>query len=152
NRKLIALAALCLVVIGYLWTDTYRITAEAVVEGREQRDVGAPFNGFVKEAPARASDQVIEGQTLGALDDRDLVLERLRWVTERQRKVLEHEKALGDRNRADVKIIATQIEQADAQIRLVDEHIAHAKLTARFKGLIVSGDLTQAIGATVQRG
>jgi biotin carboxyl carrier protein len=152
NRKLIALAAICLLAVGYLWTDVYRITADAVVEGREQRAVGAPFNGFVKEAPARAGDQVAEGQTLATLDDRDLVLERLRWVTERQRKVLEHEKALGDRNRAEVKIIATQIEQADAQIRLVDEHIARAKLTAPFKGLIVSGDLTQAIGATVQRG
>lgn len=152
SRKLAVIAIVIAVAIGYWWTDTYRITADAVVEGREQRAVGAPFNGFVKEAPMRAGDQVAEGQVLATLDDRDLVLERLRWVTERQRKVLEHEKALGERNRAEVKIVGTQIEQADAQIRLVDEHIARARLTAPFAGLIVSGDLTQAIGATVQRG
>jgi multidrug efflux pump subunit AcrA (membrane-fusion protein) len=152
RRKLAVLAAIAVGAAGYWWTDTYRISTEAIVEGSMQRSVGAPFNGFVKEAPVRAGDQVTEGQLLAMLDDRDLVLERLRWVTERQRKVLEHEKALGDRNRAEVKIAATQIEQADAQIRLVDEHISRARLTAPFNGLVVSGDLSQAIGATVQRG
>ncbi len=152
NRKIAVLIIALVAAAGYWWTDTYRITADAVVEGREQRAVGAPFNGFVKDAPIRAGDQVSEGQVLATLDDRDLILERLRWVTERQRKVLEHEKSLGERNRAEVKIVATQIEQANAQIKLVDEHIARARLTAPFKGLVVSGDLTQSIGATVQRG
>ncbi|MFN3350511.1 efflux RND transporter periplasmic adaptor subunit [Pseudorhodoplanes sp.] len=152
NRKIALFVIAAALTAGYWWTDVYRITADAVVEGREQRAIGAPFNGYVREAPARAGDQVAEGQILAALDDRDLVLERLRWVTERQRKVLEHERALGERNRAEVQIIATQIEQANAQIALVDEQIARARLTAPFAGLVVSGDLTQAIGATVQRG
>ncbi|MFD2180902.1 efflux RND transporter periplasmic adaptor subunit [Rhodoplanes azumiensis] len=152
GRKLTLLAAGLLGVAGYAATDTYRITADAVVEGQVQRAVTAPFNGFVKEAPVRAGDQVTAGQLLARLDDRDLVLERLRWVTERQRKILENERALGDRNRAEVKITAMQIEQAEAQIGLVDEHLARAALTAPFAGLVVSGDLTQAIGATVQRG
>jgi biotin carboxyl carrier protein len=152
NRKIALFLIAATLAAGYWWTDVYRITADAVVEGREQRAVGAPFNGYVREAPVRAGDLVAEGQVLAALDDRDLVLERLRWVTERQRKVLEHERALGERNRAEVQIIATQIEQANAQIALVDEHIARARLTAPFAGLVVAGDLTQAIGATVQRG
>jgi RND family efflux transporter MFP subunit len=152
TRKLVLAASLAAAAAGYWWTGVYRVTGDAVIEGQIQRSVVAAFNGFIKETSARAGDRVTAGQTLAALDDRDLVLERLRWVTERQRKVFEHEKAIGDRNRADVKIIATQVEQADAQIRLVDEQLSHARLTAPFDGLVVSGDLTQSIGATVQRG
>jgi RND family efflux transporter MFP subunit len=151
-RKLAVAAALAIGAAGYWWTDTYRVTGEATIEGQIQRTMVAAFNGFIKEAPVRAGDHVAEGQTLASLDDRDLVLERLRWVTERQRKVFEHEKAIGERNRADVKIIAAQIEQADAQIKLVDEQLAHARVTAPFDGLVVSGDLTQSVGAAVQRG
>jgi multidrug resistance efflux pump len=114
--------------------------------------VVAPFNGFVLEAPARAGDTVKAGQLLARLDDRDLLLERLKWITEREHRKLEFEKAMGERNRAEQLITTTQIEQAAAQIRLVDEQLARASLKAPFDGLIISGDLTQSIGASLQRG
>ena len=151
-RKLLAIAALMLLILGYAWTSLYRVTADATVEGQIQRAIVAPFNGFVLEAGARAGDTVRAGQLLARLDDRDLVLERLKWVTERQRKVLEFEKAMGDRQRSEQKISATQIEQADAQIKLVDEQLLRARLTAPFDGLVISGDLTQSIGGALQRG
>jgi multidrug resistance efflux pump len=59
---------------------------------------------------------------------------------------------MGDRNRTEQKILTTQIEQADAQIHLVDEHLSRARLTAPFDGLIIAGDLTQSIGGSLQRG
>jgi hypothetical protein len=152
GRKLAAMALLVLAAIGYFWYGLYRVTAEAVIEGRIQRSVVAPFNGFVLEAPVRAGDTVKAGQLLARLDDRDLVLERLKWLTERQRRTLEFEKAMGERNRAEQKISTTQIEQAEAQIRLVDEQLSRTRLAAPFDGLIISGDLTQSIGASLQRG
>ena len=45
-----------------------------------------------------------------------------------------------------------KIDQADAQIRLIDAHLARAVLRAPFEALVVSGDLTQSIGAAVRRG
>jgi RND family efflux transporter MFP subunit len=151
-RKLIALAGLALAFVFFLWTDTYRVTADATIEGRVQRAIAASFNGFVRDAPRRAGDVVREGDVVATLDDRDLVLERLKWSTERQRRVFEQERALGDRNRAEQRIATSQIQQADAQIKLVDEQLARTRLTAPFDGVIVSGDLTQSIGASVQRG
>lgn len=151
-RKLTVASLVVLAAVGYFWTGQYRVTADAVVEGQIQRSVVAPFNGFVLEAPARAGDTVQTGQLIARLDDRDLILERLKWATERQRKVLEFEKAMGERNRTEQKISATQIEQADAQIRLVDEQLSRARLTAPFNGLIIAGDLTQSIGGSLQRG
>lgn len=152
GRKLTVAVAVALAAAGYYWTGLYRVAADAVVEGQIQRSIVAPFNGFVLEAQARAGDTVHEGQLLARLDDRDLVLERLKWVTERQRKVLEFEKAMGERNRTEQKISTTQIEQADAQIRLVDEQLSRARLTAPFDGLVITGDLTQSIGGSLQRG
>lgn len=152
GRKLAVTVALALAAAGYYWTGLYRVAADAVVEGQIQRSIVAPFNGFVLEAQARAGDTVHAGQLLARLDDRDLILERLKWVTERQRKVLEFEKAMGERNRTEQKISTTQIDQADAQIRLVDEQLSRARLTAPFNGLVITGDLTQSIGASLQRG
>jgi RND family efflux transporter MFP subunit len=152
GRKLVVAAIVLLAAAGYTWHGIYRVTADAVVEGQIQRSVVAPFNGFVLDAPVRAGDTVAAGQLLARLDDRDLVLERLKWLTERQRKVLEFEKAMGERNRTEQKISTTQIEQADAQIRLVDEQLSRSRLTAPFDGLVISGDLTQSIGASLQRG
>ena len=152
TRKLVVLLLLAAITGGYFWTGLYRVTTEAVIEGQIQRSVVAPFNGFVLEAPVRAGDTVQAGQLLARLDDRDLLLERLKWITERERRKLEFEKAMGERNRSEQLISTTQVEQADAQIRLVDEQLARAKLTAPFDGLVISGDLTQSIGASLQRG
>jgi RND family efflux transporter MFP subunit len=152
KRKLAVLLLLAAGAAGYFWNGLYRVTTDAVIEGQIQRSVVAPFNGFVLEAPARAGDTVRAGQLLARLDDRDLLLERLKWLTERQHRKLEFEKAMGERNRSEQQISTTQIEQADAQIRLVDEQLARASLSAPFDGLVISGDLTQSIGASLQRG
>jgi RND family efflux transporter MFP subunit len=152
KRKLAVLLLLVLAAAGYFWHGLYRVTTDAVIEGQIQRSVVAPFNGFVLEAPVRAGDTVQAGQLLARLDDRDLLLERLKWITERERRKLEFEKAIGERNRSEQQISTTQVEQADAQIRLVDEQLTRARLIAPFDGLVISGDLTQSIGASLQRG
>jgi RND family efflux transporter MFP subunit len=152
KRKLALLLLLAATAGAYFWHGLYRVTTDAMIEGQIQRSMVAPFNGFVLEAPARAGDTVRAGQVLARLDDRDLLLERLKWLTERQRRKLEFEKAMGERNRSEQQISTTQVEQADAQIRLVDEQLARASLTAPFDGLVISGDLTQSIGASMQRG
>ncbi|WP_213741429.1 efflux RND transporter periplasmic adaptor subunit [Bradyrhizobium sp. dw_411] len=152
KRKLTVLLLLAATAGGYFWHGLYRVTTEALIEGQIQRSVVAPFNGFVLEAPVRAGDTVKSGQLLARLDDRDLLLERLKWLTERQRRKLEFEKAMGERNRSEQQISTTQVEQAEAQIRLVDEQLTRASLVAPFDGLVISGDLTQSIGASLQRG
>ncbi len=151
-RKAVAAGAVLLVVVFAFWHQTYRVSADAQVEGQMQRAMTVSFDGFLREAPARAGDTVREGDLLASLDDRELVLERLRWATERQRRAFEYERALSERNRGELRLITNQIEQADAQIQLIDAQIARARLTAPFDGLLVSGDHSQSIGAAVQRG
>lgn len=151
-RKLIVAGLVALVAVLSFWTDTYRVVAEAQIEPAERRAVVSAYDGYVQTATARAGDVVKAGDELASLEDRELSLERLRWVTERQQRQLEYDRALAAREPANVNIVKSQIDQADAQIKLIDEQIARTRLVAPFDGLVVSGDLSQRVGAAVSRG
>jgi biotin carboxyl carrier protein len=152
GRKL-ALGAAALACLFLIFaTETYRVDADARIEGLVRRAVVAPYDGFVATSTVRAGDDVHAGDVLASLEDRDLVLERLKWVTERQQHVFEYDKALAARQPAQINVLKSQVDQADAQIKLIDEQLARVKLTSPIDGLVISGDLSQLIGAAVQRG
>ena len=130
----------------------YRASGNAVLEGSVQRVIVAPMDGFIKTATVRPGDVVSGGQVLGSLDDQDLRLERLRWSGKRAQLRKEHREALGQHDRTQIGIFSAQIEQADAQLLLLNEQLARTKLVAPFDGVVVSGDLFQELGAPVERG
>jgi len=152
TRKAVALALVAAVVGLTLWTDTFHVVADAQLEPAERRAVVSAYDGYVQTASARAGDVVKSGQELASLEDRELNLERLRWVTERQQHQYEYDRALAGNEPANINIVRSQIDQADAQIKLIDEQIGRTRLVAPFDGLVVSGDLSQRIGASVGRG
>ena len=150
--KLVLATLVMLVAAGWLAEGAYRVTGDAKLEGSIQRSIIAPFDGFIADAAYTAGDRVEEGAVVARLDDRDLSLERLNWVAERQRHTLEYEQALGAHDRAQQNIARAQIEQAEAQVKLIEERLDRSSLRAPFAGILVSGDLSQSIGAAVSRG
>lgn len=151
-RKLIAVAVVAAALILTFAQGLYQVDADAQIEGLVRRAVVAPYDGFIKDAKARAGDATNEGDVLATLEDRDLLLERLKWVTERQEHLYEYDKALAARQPAAINVIRSQVDQASAQIKLVDEQLDRIKLRSPIAGLVVSGDLSQLIGTAVQRG
>ena len=151
-RKLGVVAAIAAVAFFYVATQEYRVDADAQIEGLIRRAVVAAYDGFLREADARAGDTVKQGQVIAALDDRDLALERLRWIGERQQRTFEYDKALASRQPAAINVTKAQIDQADAQIKLLDEQLARITIRSPIAGLVVSGDLSQLVGAAVNRG
>ncbi|MBK8083033.1 MAG: HlyD family efflux transporter periplasmic adaptor subunit [Devosia sp.] len=151
-RKLFVAGLLASVLFFSLATDTYRVTANALVEGSERRSVVSAYDGYVQTASARAGDFVKAGDELASLEDRELNLERLRWEAEKQQHRYEYDRALAAREPANLNIIQSRIDQADSQLRLLDEQLARLRILAPFDGLLVSGDLSQRIGASVARG
>src|SRR5690606_806366 len=121
----------------------YRITANTTVEGSVQRVIAAPFQGFIAEAYVRAGDTVQAGAPVVRLDDRDLRLERLKVLAQREQFAKQYREAMANRDRSQIKVIASQIEQQEAQLQLLDEQISRTAITAPFEGVIVSGDLSQ---------
>lgn len=131
---------------------TYRVKAPTVLEGLVQRIVSAPFNGYVAEVKVRPGDVVQAGALLCRLDDRDLKLENLKWSAQREQLLKEHRGAMARRDFAQVRIIGAKIEQAQAQIALLEEQLSRARIHAPFNGVVMSGDLSQSLGAPVERG
>lgn len=150
-KLLAGILATLLLVLG-LWQTDYRVSARTVVEGASQRASVAPFDGFIAEGLVRAGETVRQGQLMARLDDRELQLERARWTAEREQAQRRFQVALAQADRGAMGVLAAQANQAQAQLALVEEKLARARIVAPFDGVVVSGDLRQRIGTPVELG
>ena len=130
----------------------YRLTAKTIIEPATRRAIVAAFNGYIGEAPLRAGDRVRKGEILCRLDDRELTLERSKWQSQLEQSTKQYYEALGNRNAAQVQILLAQVDQARSQVALIDDQLARTRVIAPFDGEIVTGDLSQSLGAPVERG
>nr|MBI3614337.1 HlyD family efflux transporter periplasmic adaptor subunit [Nitrospirota bacterium] len=150
--KLSALGLAGLLAFCALATGEFRVSAKTVLEPSVKRIIAAPFHGFIAEARVRAGDVVAQGQLLSTLDDRDLRLERLKALSQHGELEKQYHQALAERKAAQSEVLAAQIAQVNAQQALLDEQLARTKVQAPFAGVVVSGDLSQLLGAPVEKG
>ena len=152
GRKLTVLTVLAIVVFFSFATGPYRVTADTHLEGAVRQVIVAPFDGYIDSSPVRAGDLVQKDQIMGRLDDRDLRLEHLNWVSDRAKLERQHEEAMANYDRGQVKVLAAQLEQNSAKLKLVVSQMEHSVLRAPFEGLVLSGDLIQRLGGAVRQG
>ena len=145
-------AAAVLLVLLAVVPVPYHVTASALVEGAQQRAAVAPFEGYVREAPARAGDAVKAGQLLARLEDKDLLLEKTRWESELDVALRKEREAMARSNRVDQRLAAAQANQARAQLDLATAKLERVAITAPFDGVVVKGDLSQQLGSPVEQG
>ena len=150
--KLVSAAVVGLMLFCVLVQGDYRVSAKTVLEPIVQRAAAAPFNGYIREAPVRAGDLVQAGQVLCTLDDRELRLERLKSLSKFEEYQKEYHKAMAEREAAKVEILTAQMNQVQAEITLLDDQLAHTTLLAPFDGIVVTGDLSQQLGAPIEKG
>ena len=150
--KLVTATIVGLVLFCFLVKGDHRVSAKTVLEPIVQRAAAAPFNGYIREAPVRAGDLVQAGQVLCTLDDRELRLERLKSLSKLEEYQKEYHKAMAEREAAKVEILTAQMHQAQAEIALLDDQLAHTKVLAPFDGIVVTGDLSQQLGAPIEKG
>jgi multidrug resistance efflux pump len=112
----------------------------------------APFEGYLREAPARAGDLVKSGQVLAVLDDKDLKLERVRWESELEVALRKEREAMAKANPVDQRLAAAQANQARTQLDLVLSKLARVQVSAPFDGVVVKGDLSQLLGSPLEQG
>jgi multidrug efflux pump subunit AcrA (membrane-fusion protein) len=130
----------------------FRVSADTVIEGEIQRVVTSPFAAYVAESEVRAGDIVKQGQVLAILDDRDLKLEQIKLLGQKNQLASQYREAMANHDRAQVRITMAKSGQIQAQLDLLDYKLARTKLVAPFDGVVVSGDLSQALGAPVEKG
>jgi Barrel-sandwich domain of CusB or HlyD membrane-fusion len=150
--KLLAIAAVVLLAVLALYPADFRVSSRASVEGAIQRVAAAPFQGYIREAPARAGDLVRQGQVLAVLEDKDLKLERLRWESELEVSVRKEREAMAKADRVSLRLASAQANQARAQLDLTLEKLSRVQVTAPFDAVVVQGDLSQQLGSPVEQG
>ena len=151
-RKIVATSLVFLTLCTLFLQGDYRLSADTILEGSVQRMVVAPFNGYIAETGARAGDVVNENDLLCRLDDRDLRLERMNWLSQKSQLQKQRQDALAKHDRAQVNILGAQLAQAEAQLELIATNLARTMLVAPYRGLVTSGDLSQRLGGSVQQG
>ncbi len=105
-----------------------------------------------RRSHVRPGDTVHAGDVLVELADQDLLLEQRRW----EGALAQHENgyaaALARADRAQFVITQGKAGEARAQLDLVRQQLARTRLVAPIDGVVIKGDLSQGLGAPVQRG
>jgi RND family efflux transporter MFP subunit len=131
---------------------SYHVGAPARLEGSVQRIVASPIDGFLEQVNVRPGDRVRANEVIAELALRDLQAERAK----RQSELAQHENlygaALARADRTQLVIHHAKAAEAQAQLTLVEHQLQRARIRAPFDGVVIKGDLSQSLGAPVQRG
>lgn len=145
----LAAAALLFGLFGRL---PYRITAPSLLRSDQVASVTAPFDAFLYAANIEPGDVVTEGQTLFALDTRDLLLEESVARANLVRHEREAERARAADALGEMRIAEAIAEQARAQLEQARWRLSRAEVKSPFAGAVIEGDLKRRLGAPVRAG
>ncbi|GAC1534365.1 MAG: hypothetical protein NVS2B4_14690 [Ramlibacter sp.] len=145
-----AAAALLLLVLAV--PVPWRVSAPARLEGSVQRAVVAATDGFLQQANVRPGDRVRAGEVLAELESQDLELERRRRESEIRQHESGYRAAQAGANRTQMVTLQAKAAESQALLSLVESQLQRARIEAPFDGIVIKGDLSQNLGAPVQRG
>lgn len=152
GRKLFAIATTIVLLLLTFLKGEYRLSTDATLIADQQRIIVAPFDGFISSAPVRAGDMIEEQDLVFQLDVKELLLEKVRSQSQKSKFQRQYFDAMAQGDRASANIFDAQIQQAEAQLDLVDSKIERSSQRSPFKGVILSGDLSQRFGGSVKQG
>ena len=153
SRKRTAWAAGVLTVLALLALPLpWRVSAPARLEGSVQRAVVAATDGFLQQSNVRPGDRVQAGQVLAQLSSQDLELERKRRESELRQHENAYRAAEARNDRTQMVINQSRAAEVQAMLSLVDAQLERSQLAAPFDGVVIKGDLSQNLGAPVQKG
>ncbi len=131
---------------------TYRVAAPASLEGRVQQAVVAPYEGYVAESYHRAGEVIAAGETIAELETREMLLEQQHLIGEKEQHDKQYRQSLARLEKARAHIYQAKIDQTETQLRLLEKKIQRARLVSPLDGIIITGDLSRALGAPVAQG
>jgi len=144
--KFFSMMIIGVLVFAFFMQWNYKISASAILEGAVERVVTSPEAGYIKDASARPGDIVEAGATLATLDDRDLILEKLKWSGKHKQVSKEYREALAIHNLSQIGILRAQLSQAEAQLEILALKLKRSIISSPISAVIVSGDFTRALG------
>jgi len=128
------------------------VGSPARIEGSIQRSLAAPVDGFLKAAHVKPGDLVTAGQVMFEFAEQDLQLE----IRQRQSELAQHENtysaALVRADRTQFVISQAKSDEVRAQLGLLEQRLSRSRVLAPFDAIVIEGDLSQSIGAPIEKG
>ena len=152
RRRAVVPVVVLLGMLAVAWPVTWHVGGPARLEGGVQRVLSASADGFIEKVHVRPGERVRAGQPLVDLADRELLLERQRWSSQLTQQLEAHAAAQARADRAALSQHQAKADEAQAQLDLVEQRLARARLVAPFDALVLQGDLSQQLGAPVKQG
>jgi len=146
----LTVAALLLALCSVPWP--HKIAARGTVEPLHRRFVVVPYDGTLKQSLARPGDLVREQQLLASMEDRELRWQRSSLAADRASAAKKYDTGLAAHDVPAAQLARLEMQRLDVQLRLLQHHMANLELRAPTAGVILSGDLEDALGAPVRIG
>ena len=150
--KMLGLLAICLTVAAALIQAPYRVKADAELVPLERRVISAPRDGYIESVNRGAGDIVSAGESLLQLDTGELLVEQSRWQSELASTATQLRSAMASGDRRKMAMLNADSRKFRAQLALLSSQLNRSTVQAPVSGVIVSGDLSQMVGAPVKRG
>jgi putative peptide zinc metalloprotease protein len=135
----------------WFWPAPNRFRAPGVLQAEEHSDIFTAAPGVVKEIVARSGTDVVKGQALVRMENRDLELEIAEALAEREQASAERERAL-DRSAAELQSLSGRLDAVEKRLRKLQQEKDALLLTAPHDGTWVSPRIDDALGQWLPRG
>lgn len=152
RAKLIALGIALALLVAALWPVDEQLSISAELLPEQQQRISAQLDGYLRSSAVKEGDRVEQGQLLAELDSRDLVLERLQRLSHYSRLESEYLQAVAFGAQGEMAVLQARLNEAEAELELVDQQLQRLRITAPSSALVISGDLSQRLGDPVRAG
>jgi hypothetical protein len=148
----IVLASIAVIVLLLAIPVPHRIDCRCTLQPTVRRFAVAPHDGILLESFVKPGDIVAAGQIVARMDGRELSLELAELVAQLETATKKRDVNRSAHDAAATKISEFEMEQLDAQLKLVRFRLQNLEIKTEIDGIVLQGDLEDARGAPVKRG
>ena len=130
----------------------YRVACDCEIQPVTRRFVSAPYTGPLERSIVRPGEVVSKDQVLAYMDGRQLRLELTGVEAEHQAARRRHSSALAQGEVAQSQIARSEMRKQQTRIKSLEDQLSRLEIRSPYDGIVVSGDLDKAQGATMEIG
>jgi len=130
----------------------YRVACDCEIQPVTRRFVSAPYTGPLERAVVRPGEVVSKDQVLAFMDGKQLQLELTGVEAEHQAARRRHSSALAQGEVAQSQIARSEMRKLNTKITSLKDQLQRLEIRSPYDGIVVSGDLDKAQGATMEIG
>ena len=130
----------------------YRIACDCEIQPVTRRFVSAPYTGPLERAVVRPGQVVSKDQVLAYMDGQQLRHELTGVEAEHQAARRRHSSSLAQGEVAQSQIARSEMKKLETKLKSIKDQLSRLEIRSPYDGIVVSGDLDKAQGATMEIG